>query len=80
VCSYGDGEHVTMMVEWAATGNKSVTVDNLSNGTYTFTYYNWQDGTVAGTAQPVASGGSATFSVDVSSFGDYCLVAHLLKN
>ena len=78
--SYGDGEHVTMHMEFSSGGNKNITFSNISNGAYTFTYYNWVDGTIEGTGTPTAVGGSCTVTVDVTSLSDNFLVAHLLKD
>ena len=78
--SHGDGENVTMLVEWTSGGNKTLNVSNVSNGTYTFTYYDWTDGTIAGTAKPVAAGGSLSVSIDVTDYEDQMIVSHLLKD
>jgi len=78
--AYGDGEHVTMMIDWTSGGTKTIGVSNLADGTYTFTYYNWVDGLVDGTLAPVAAGGSLSMSLSVTSYNDNILVGHLLKD
>jgi len=78
--SYGDGENVTMLAEWPSGGSKTIDISNLSNGAYTFTYYDWTDGTIAGTLTPTAAGGSLSMNLDVTSFQDNMIVAHLIKD
>jgi len=78
--AYGDNENVTMLLEWSAGGSKTVDVSNLANGAYTFTYYDWTDGSIAGTLTPTAAGGSLSMTFDVTPFQDNMVVAHLLKD
>jgi len=67
-------------MEFSSGGNKNITFSNISDGAYTFTYYDWTNGSVEGTAAPTAVGGSCTVTVDVTSLSDNFLVAHLLKD
>jgi len=78
--SYGDGENVTFFAEWSSGGTKSITIKNLASaGVHSLYYYDWTDGSLAGTMNATAAGGSCSFSISVSSYEDNMLVAHLLK-
>ena len=78
--SYGDGENVTMLLEWSTSGSKTIDVSNLSDGAYTFTYYDWTLGSISGTMTPTAVGGSMSMSFDATGYQDNMVVAHLIKD
>lgn len=77
--SYGDINNVTMLLNYSGGGTKTINVSNVSNGTYTFTYYDWTLGSTAGSSFPVASGSALSVDVPVTEFADNMIVAHLLK-
>jgi hypothetical protein len=78
--SYGDGRNVTFHTEFSSGGTKSIQIEHLESGTYTFTWYDWTLGSTAGSSVGTATSGTFTASLGVSDLQDNFVVAHLLHN
>lgn len=57
VSSWGDGQHMTMMLTWASGGDKTVTVTGLADQDYTVYLFDWTSGKLINTRDVAASGG-----------------------
>ncbi len=77
VMSWGDGEHVMMMLKFDTGGSKTVTVSNLTNNdTHEIQIFNWVSGALVDTQEGDASDNSLSFTYNVTSY-DNILIAYL---
>lgn len=77
VMSWGDGEHVMMMLKFDTSGSKTITVSNLTNNdTHEIQIFNWVSGALVNTQESDASDNSLSFTYNVTVY-DNILIAYL---
>jgi len=64
----GDGNHFVGVLVWTSSGAKTLTVNNVTDGGWTFKIYDWHDGTLDATETPTAASNSLDVAVTPSVY------------